>query len=150
MKTSQLLGAVLIILEVASVALFLICGQTMFSLMGTVAPSGGGEIPVVVDEQTQIATLTFKCTPENRGFIAASVNIGFCVTLIDGSYSAKNTTKVYLPSGTQEDVSLTIKVPVEKLREYTDAKGTLDVYTSIRTLNDLVRLDYNSRIEGGG
>ena len=147
MKTSQLLGAVLIILEVASVALFLICGQTMFSLMGTVTPSG--EIPVVVDEQTQIATLTFKCTPENRGFIAASVNIGFGVTLIDGSYSAKNTTKVYLPSGTQEDVSLTIKVPVDKLREYTDAKGTLDVYTSIRTLNDLVRLDYNSKIEGG-
>jgi hypothetical protein len=94
-------------------------------------------------------TLTFKCTPENRGFIAASVNIGFGVTLKDGSYSTKNTTKVYLPSGTQEDVILTIKVPIDKLREYTDAKGTLDVYTSIRTLNDLVRLDYNSKIKGG-
>jgi hypothetical protein len=62
----------------------------------------------------------------------------------------KNTTGVYLPPGTQENVSLTIKVPVEKLREYADAKGTLDIYTSIRTLNDLVRIDYNSKSEGGG
>ena len=149
MKTSRLLGVALIVLEVAGVALFLVSGQTIFSLLGTMTPSGG-EIPVEVDEQTQIATLTFTFTPRNSGLIAANVNVGFGVTLTDGSYSAKNTTGVYLPPGTQKNVSLTIKVPVEKLREYADAKGTLDIYTSIRTLNDLVRIDYNSKSEGGG
>jgi hypothetical protein len=149
LKTSRLLGVALIVLEVAGVALFLVSGQTIFSLLGTMTPSGG-EIPVEVDEQTQIATLTFTFTPRNSGLIAANVNVGFGVTLTDGSYSAKNTTGVYLPPGTQENVSLTIKVPVEKLREYADAKGTLDIYTSIRTLNDLVRIDYNSKSEGGG
>ena len=51
MKTSRTLGIVILILEVASVGLFLICGQTIFSIMGTVTP-GGGELPVVDDPQT--------------------------------------------------------------------------------------------------
>jgi hypothetical protein len=149
LKTSRLLGVVLIVLEFTSVALFLVCGQTIFSLLGTVA-GGGGEIPVVVDQQTQIATLTFTFTPKNGGLIAANINVGFGVTLTDGSFSVKNQTTISLPSGTQQSVSLNIKVPVDKLQEYANAKGTLDIYTSIRTLNDLVKLDYNSKNEGGG
>lgn len=150
MKKSRLLGAALIVLEVAEVVLFLLCGQTIFSLMGTVTPSGGGEIPVVINQQTKVATLTFTFTPRNSGLLAARVDVGFGVTLKDGSYSAKNMTSVYLPPGAQASVSLTINVPMEKLQEYTEAKGTLDIYTSIRTLNDLVRLDYNAKTEGGG
>lgn len=150
MKTSRLLGAALIVLEVAGVVLFLLCGQTIYSLMGTVTPSGGGEIPVVINPHTNVATLTFTFTPRNGGLLAARVDVGFGVTLKDGSYSAKNMTSVYLPPGAQDSVSLTINVPVEKLQEYAEAKGTLDIYTSIRTLNDLVRLDYNAKTEGGG
>jgi hypothetical protein len=149
LKTSQLLSVVLIIIEVTSVALFLVCGQTIFSVMGTVA-GGGGVIPVVVDDKMNIATLTFKFTPKNGGLIAANVNVGFGVTLTDGSFSVKNETTVSLPPGSQQNISLKIKVPVDKLQEYANAKGTLDIYTSIRTLNDLVRMDYNAKSDGGG
>ena len=149
MKTSRLLGVALIILEVAGIALFLVCGQTTFSLLETVMPNGSGEIPISVDQQTQIATLTFTFTPRNSGLIAANVNVGFGVTLTDGSFTVKNATTIYLPPGAEKDVSLTIRVPVDKLQAYADAKGTLDIYTSIRTLNDLVRLDYNAKSEGG-
>jgi hypothetical protein len=149
LKASRLLGFVLLAIEVASMALFLLGGSTIFSLMGTVTP-GGGEIPVVIDEETQVATLTFTFTPRNGGYIDAMVDVGFGVTLTDGSYSVKNTTSVYLKPGVEEDISLTLRVPVEKLREYADAKGTLDIYTSIRTLNGLVGLDYNAFSEGGG
>jgi len=131
------------------VALFLLCGSTIFSLIGTVTP-GGGEIPVEVDEQAQIATLTFTFTPKNSGYLDATVDVGFGVTLTDGSYSVKNTTSIYLPPGVERDVSLTLRVPVDKLRDYADAKGTLDIYTSIRTLNGLVGLSYNAFSEGGG
>jgi hypothetical protein len=149
LKTSRLLGALLIVIEVASVALFLLCGQTIFTLLSTMTPRGS-EVPVVVDEKTGVATITFTFTPRNGGYLAATVDVGFGVTLTDGSYSVKNTTSIYLPPGVEKDVSLSIHVPVEKLKEYADAKGTLDVYTSIRTLNDLVRLDYNALAEGGG
>jgi hypothetical protein len=148
LKISQLLSVVLIILEVTSVALFLVCGQTIFSVLGIVA--SGGEIPVVVDDQTNIATLTFTFTPKNGGLIAANVNVGFGVTLSDGSFSVKNETTVRLSPGTQQNIILKIKVPVDKLQEYANAKGTLHIYTSIRTLNDLVKMDYNSKSEGGG
>ena len=149
MKTSSVLGAVLLILELGSVALFLVCGQTIFSLLGTVT-GGGGEIPVVIDNEAQVATLTFTFAPRNGGLLAAIVGVGFGVTFTDGSYSVKNSTTVYLPPGEGEEVSLSIKVPLDKLQEYADANGTLDIYTSIKTLNDIVRLDYNAKTEGGG
>jgi hypothetical protein len=150
LKSSRVIGALLLNLQVAGIGVFLLCGQTIFSLLSTVTPSGGGEIPVEVDQQTQVATLTFTFTPRNGGLIAARLNLGFGVSLTDGSFSAKNTTSVYLPPGAQENISLTLKVPVEKLQAYSYTKGSLDIYTSILTLNDLVRLDENVKSEGGG
>ncbi len=117
--------------------------------MGSVTPSGGN-LPVVVDEPTQIATITFTFTPQNTGYLAARLNLGFGLTLTDGTFTVKNTTSVYLTPGAQANVDLSIKVPVNKLQEYANAKGTLDIYTSIITLNDLVRINYNSMSEGGG
>jgi hypothetical protein len=149
LKTSQIIGVALIILEVASIGLFLLSGQTIFSLIGSVTPSGS-TLPVVVDEQSQIATITFTFTPHNTGYLAARINLGFGLTLTDGSFAVKNTTSIYLTPGEQQNVDLSIKVPVSKLQEYTNAKGTIDIYTSIITLNDLVRIDYNSMAEGGG
>ena len=149
MKTSQIIGVALLILEVVGLGLFLVCGQTIFSLMGSVTPSGGN-LPVVVDEPTQIATITFTFTPQNTGYLAARLNLGFGLTLTDGTFTVKNTTSIYLTPGAQANVDLSIKVPVNKLQEYANAKGTLDIYTSIITLNDLVKINYNSMSEGGG
>jgi hypothetical protein len=110
----------------------------------------GGVPNVSVDEHTQVVTITFTFTPHNTGYLAARVNLGFGLTLTDGSFIVRNTTSIYLTPGAQQNVDLSIKVPVSKLQEYADAKGTLDIYTSIFTLNDLVRIDYNSKAEGGG
>ena len=144
-----MIGVALLILEVVGVGLFLVCGQTIFSLMGSVTPTGGN-LPVVVDEPTQIATITFTFTPHNTGYLAARMNLGFGFTLTDGSFMVRNTTTLYLTPGSQYTVDLSIKVPVAKIQEYANAKGTLDTYTSIITLNDFVRIDYNSMAEGGG
>ena len=149
MKTSRLLGALLIVLEVASIGLFLVCGQTIFSMMGTVSPSGGGQIPVVVDEATQVATLTYDAAPKNGGLLPVKLGIGFGITLSDGSYTVKNVTTVSLQPGEQWGVSLTLKVPMARLQQYANGAGTLDIYTSYSTLYDLVRLDYNALAEGG-
>ena len=129
--------------------MFLLSGQTIFSLIGTVTPKGGAP-NVSVDEHTQVVTITFTFTPHNMGYLAAHLNLGFGFTLTDGSFTVRNTTSVYLIPGAQQNVDLSIKVPVSKLQEYADAKGTLDIYTNIITLNDLVRIDYNSKAEGGG
>ena len=139
----------MIILEVASVGLLLLSGQTIFSLIGSITPSCSN-LPVVVDEPSQIATITFTFTPHNTGYLAAHINLGFGLTLTDGSFSVKNTTSIYLTPGAQQNVDLSIKVPISKFQLYTNAKGTLDIYTSIFTLNDLVRIDYNSMSEEGG
>jgi hypothetical protein len=143
-----MIGIALLILEIAGIGLFLVCGQTIFSLMDSVTPTGGN-LPVKVDEPTQIATITFTFTPHNTGYLAAKMNLGFGLTLTDGSFTTKNTTTLYLSPGSQQNVDLSIKVPVAIMQEYANAKGSLDIYTSIITLNDLVRIDYNSMSEGG-
>jgi hypothetical protein len=118
-------------------------------MMSTVSPSGGGQIPVVVDEATQVATLTYASEPKNGGLLPVKLGIGFGMTLSDGSYSVKNVTTVSLQPGEQRGVSLTLKVPLARLQQYSDGNGTLDIYTSFSTLSDLVRLDYNALAEGG-
>lgn len=144
-----MLGIVLFIVEIVSVTLFLICGQTIFSLLGTMIENGGGN-PVDMRQQGNVSIVSFTFTPRNGGLLAARVNLGFGLTLKDGSYSTKNTTSVYLPPGVGKTVILTIKVPQDKLQQYSDANGTINIYTSMYTLNDLVRLDYNALAEGGG
>ncbi len=148
MKASRALGIVILILEVASVGLFLVCGQTIFSIMGTVTPRGG-ELPVVEDHQTQTAMLTFTFTPRNTGMLAANVEVGFGLTMTDGSFETMNTTTVSLQPGAERELSLSIRVPLAALQEYSNSGGTLDIYTSIKTLNDIVRLDYYVKSEGG-
>ena len=85
----------------------LVCGQTIFSLLGTVT-QWGGEIPVDEDQQTQTATLTFTFTPRNSGLLAANVDVGFGITITDGSLH-KNTTTINLPPGAERESSLTIR-----------------------------------------
>ena len=149
MKASRVLGIVLLVLEVLSVGLFLVCGQTIFSIIGTVTPPGG-QIPIVEDQQTQTATLTFTFTPRNTGLLSVNLDVGFGLTLTDGSFAVKNTTAISLPPGSAKVVSLTIKVPMSALQEYSNSGGTFDIYTSTKTLYNLVRFDYNSKSEGGG
>ncbi len=149
MKVSRALGIILIILEVISVGLFLVCGQTVFSIIRSVTPPGG-QIPVIEDQQTQTATMTFTFTPRNTGLLAVNLDVGFGLTLTDGSYAVKNTTWIYVPPGVEKDVSLSLRVPLSVLQTYSNTGGTFDIYTSIKTLNDLVRLDYTSKSEGGG
>lgn len=149
LKTSRALGFVILILELASVGLFLVCGQTIFSIMGTATP-GGGELPVLEDQETQTALITFTFTPRNTGLLAANLEMGFGMTITDGSFDTKNTTTVNIQPGAGREVSLSIRVPIEVLQRYANGGGTLDIYTSIRTLNDIVGLNYNVKSEGGG
>jgi len=148
MKASRVLGIVILILEVASLGLFLICGQTIFSIMGTATP-GGGELPVVEDPQSQTAILTFTFTPRNTGMLTANVEVGLGLTMNDGSFETMNKTTANLKPGVGRNVSLSIRVPLEALREYSNAGGTLDIFTSIKTLYDIIRLDYIVKSEGG-
>jgi hypothetical protein len=149
MKTSTALTGLIFFLEVLGILLFVLCGYTIFSILSTVNPSGGGQIPISIDTKTQTATLTYTSKPTNSGFLPANLNIGFGLNLGDESYSAKNVTTVYMGQGKQSEVSLTLKVPLAKLEEYVGGKGTLEIYTSVNTLYGLVKIDYNALTKGG-
>ncbi len=136
-------------MQAAGIGLFLLCGQTILSLLGTVAPSGGGIIPVEIDESAQFATLTYTSFPRNGGLLAAEIKVGFGVDLYDGSYSNRNNTTLYLKPGEERVVSLILRIPVSVLSTYSEAKGYLGIYTDVSTLGGLAGIAYNALAEGG-
>ncbi len=148
-KRSRAIAVVLLVIQAASIGLFLLWGLTTLTILMTVSPSGGGQIPVVVDKAGQTATLTFTSSPRNGGLLPADVSVGFGVSLADGSYDNRNSTSVYLPPGGSGEVSLSLKVPVSVLNIYADAKGHLGIYTNVRTLWGLATLEYDALTEGG-
>jgi hypothetical protein len=149
LKASSALGLIILTAEITGIALLLLCGQTIYSTLRTLTPDGEGEIPVSVDERTQVATLTYTSTPSNGGFLATRLRVGLSLALDDGSYSARNDTSTLLQPGGSSEVKLTLKVPVSTLRQFADGYGRLEVYTSLSTLNDLVTLGLNSKSVGG-
>jgi hypothetical protein len=149
LKASGALGLIILTAEVTSIALLLICGQTMYSTLRTLTPGSGGEIPVTVDERTQVATLTYTSTPSNGGLLATRLRLGFGLTLDDGSYSARNDTSTLLQPGGSSEVKLTLKIPASMLKQLADGYGRFEVYSSLSTLNDLVTLGLNAKTVGG-
>jgi len=137
-----------LVMQAAGIGLFLLTGQTIISLIETLAPSGE-KIPVDINKATQIATLTYMSSPNNRGFLDATVQIGFGLELNDGSYSSRNSTTLHLLPGARGEVSLTLRVPVSVLSTYSDAKGYLGIYTNVRTLGSLAGIEYDALAEGG-
>ena len=149
MKASNALGLLILTSEIALIVLFLLCGQTIYSTLRTLTPDSEGEIPISVDERTQVATLTYTSNPSNGGLLATRLRIGLGLILDDGSYSARNDTSTILQPGDSGEVKITLKIPVSKLRQFADGYGRLEVYTGLSTLNDLVTLGLNAKTVGG-
>ncbi len=149
MKASNALGLIILTAEIAGIVFFLLCGQTIYSTLRTLSPDSEGEIPVSVDERTQVATLTYTSTPSNGGLLATRLRLSLGLTLDDGSYSARNDTSTLLQPGDSGKVKITLKIPVSKLRQFADGYGRLEVYMSLSTLNDLVTLGLNAKTGGG-
>jgi hypothetical protein len=149
MKTSKSLGWIITVVEIVTISLFLLSGQTIFAVMSTVISSGGGTIPMEIDQATGMAKLTFSVAPNNSGYLFAKLNIGFGISSADGSYSVRNMTTTNLDPGMKKNITLTLKVPVDELQRYTKGNGTFDVYMSIKTLYDLAGMDYNMKAQGG-
>jgi hypothetical protein len=149
MKTSKSLGWIINLFEIIILSLLLLSGQTILTIMSSVLSSGGGAIPIEIDQPNGTAKLTFSVTPINSGYILSNLNIGFGISSENESYSFRNTTTVSLEPGVQKNITLTLKVPLEELQRYTNGYGTFDVYMSIKTLYDLAGIDYHMKAQGG-
>ena len=147
LKTSKKLLIIIIILEVTSFTLFLITGQVVYSVLNSTF-SQSGEIPVKIDEKTNIATLIFNLEPRNDGYISSRTVIGISFTTETGE-SYRNTTMISLQPFTKQIVTLTLKLPAVDLNLYSNGKGSLELSTDINTLNDLIGMNYKVKVHGG-
>jgi hypothetical protein len=131
----------MLVVQMGSLLLLLASGQTIFSILNTTF-SRGGTAPIEVDPNTKIATISFEIEPNNSGYLESCVTISVRMISDLQSLTETNTTTFTLEPGSTKKTILTLKLSSDNLQQYTIGEAKLELTTNIRTLNNLVGLEY--------
>ena len=131
----------MLVVQMGSLLLLLASGQTIFSILNTTF-SQGGTAPIEVDPNTKIATISFVIEPNNSGYLESRVTISVKMVSDLQSITDTNTTTFTLQPGTTKKTILVLKLSSDNLQQYTTGEAKLELTTNIRTLNNLVGLEY--------
>jgi hypothetical protein len=129
------------VVQIGSFLLLIASGQTIFSILNTTF-SQGGSAPIEVDPKTKIATISFIIEPNNTGYLESRVTISVRMISDQQSITEANTTTFSLQPGATKKTTLILKISSDKLQQYTTGGAKLELTTDIRTLNNLVGLEY--------
>ncbi len=141
LKRSYLIGNLMLIVQIGSFLLLIASGQTVFSILNTTF-SQGGSAPIEVDPITKLATISFIIEPNNSGYLESHVTISVRMISDQQSITESNTTTFSLQPGATKKTTLILKISSDKLQQYTIGGAKLELTTDIRTLNNLVGLEY--------
>lgn len=130
----------MLVVQMGSFLFLLASGQTIFSILNTTF-SQGGTATIEVDPNTKIATISFVLEPNNSGYLESRVTISVRM-ISDLSITEANTTTFTLQPGATKKTTLVLKLSSAKLQQYTAGEAKLELTTNIRTLNNLVGLEY--------
>lgn len=131
----------MLVVQMGSLLLLLASGQTIFSILNTTF-SRGGTAPIEVDPNTKIATISFEIEPNNSGYLESRVTISVRMISDLQSITKTNTTTFTLEPGATKKAILVLKLSSDNLQQYTIGLAKLELTTNIRTLNNLVGLEY--------
>ena len=131
----------MLVVQIGSFLLLIASGQTIFSILNTTF-SQGGSAPIEVDPITKIATISFIIEPNNTGYLESHVTISVRMISDQQSITESNTTTFSLQPGATKKTTLILKISSDKLQQYTIGGAKLELTTDIRTLNNLVGLEY--------
>jgi len=131
----------MLIVQIGSFLLLIASGQTVFSILNTTF-SQGGSAPIEVDPITKLATISFIIEPSNSGYLESRVTISVRMISDQQSVTESNTTTFSLQPGATKKTTLILKISSDKLQQYTIGGAKLELTTDIRTLNNLVGLEY--------
>jgi hypothetical protein len=148
LRNSKILGYILVVVNLASFVVFGLTAHTIIGVLSSSSPMGS-ESPVIIDASTKLARVSFEMQPKNSGFLEAEVTLGVRIVTSETSLEPGEETSFKLAPGESRKVTLTLTVPEEKLRLYSEGKGSLELATGVKTLYNLARMDYKVRLVGG-
>ena len=156
MKHSDALGVILTAVEVVTVVAFIMGVYTMLAVFSTTMSSSRSQSFEL--EMSDPVVIPIKLTPKNAGFILADRTVGLesemkaTVKLLDEEKEvvAENSTIVTLPPGSNEEVWLELRIPLEDALIYLgeDANVSWETEIEVRTLFNMISFQNTMQMEG--
>ena len=156
MKHSDALGVILTAVEVVTVVAFIMGVYTMLAVFSTTMSTSSSQSFEL--EMSDPVVIPIKLTPKNAGFILADRTVGLesemkaTVKLLDEEKEvvAENSTIVTLPPGSNEEVWLELRIPLEDALIYLgeDANVSWETEIEVRTLFNMISFQNTMQMEG--
>ena len=151
MRAVRVIGVLVAVVQLGTV---LALGLSIYTIYGIASSTASGEamgVEMTYDEATGAGVFRLRALPMNKGFLGADLSIGIGALDEGGNYIARNSTTVRLEAGHWEQVSLSLNIPADLLRDVMqgESEECFEVVLDIRTLFDLVGVSNTMRIQGG-
>ena len=140
MKPSKALGAVILVLQLASVLAFGLAVHAMVDVSMNMAQSEALVIEMEMDEASGQAVVRTAANPRNGGLLGLDIEISLGVTDDEDNFLASDSTQLHLEPGEEKALTLALQLPVWEIQErmFRGEEVFLDLELKFRTLYDLV------------
>jgi hypothetical protein len=138
LKTTKIIGLLIIITQVASLAVF---GLSIYSISGVLSSTFGGALGFEMDfnEVTGVGSLRLEVAPQNPGYLNADFTLGLKLLDGDGVSVASESTSVVLTPGGSETLSMVLEVSRDDYERIAlEGKSSLELFVGLRTLSNLI------------
>ena len=150
MKPSRILGAIITLVQLASVLAFVLSIYTVTAVLSSSMSGEGMDMELNMDESTGVGTLHLELNPNNPGFLETDLTLGLDL-LAEGESIAGDSSSVSLAAGSFETLCLNLTVDAADMeRIMTQGLETsLEISIGLSTLYDLVGISNTIEFQGG-
>ncbi len=143
MKMSKILGGLISVISILSLAAFALGMQSMFSVIQTGIPGGDSRI-----ELDPTKPIIVSVTPTNTGLLDASYYVSMEFVL-NGETVGSDSVELSIPASSQMPTELNIVIPPSALEVGDDPEFQVVTRIKVSSLFDYISFDNTLTIEGG-
>ncbi|MCW4051089.1 MAG: hypothetical protein NWE89_15300 [Candidatus Bathyarchaeota archaeon] len=149
MKSSKLIGLLIIVVQLAGVVALGLGMYTMISVFSTAIPQGENEIVI---QYCDPVIIPFSITPSNPGYLDAELSISMSLIVDGDNEIASDSVIVTIPPQSQVPVNLELSLSQALAEEYLQEGADVDwvIDLQITTLYDLISFSNTITMSGGG
>jgi hypothetical protein len=149
LKTTNVLKAAIVILQLVSFAAFGLSFHTISGILNS-SLTGGMGVEMSFNESTGAGTIKISMSPENIGWIPVEFRVELAAINSDGHYIATDQFEEHMEPGAKSSHTLTLELSPSEVQKMME-EGTvsdLEVILYLRTFYNLVGLYDLLKIEG--
>ena len=149
MKSSQLLGVFIAIVQIGGVIGFAAGMHTMIGVFSSVMSGDGEQIDL---EMTDPVIIPMSLTPRNDGYLEATLYVTLSLVADGDNVIASDSAEVTLMPGEQASIDLELLIPLSTAMQYLQNGSNVDWVTSVEvsSLYDLISFSNTVTMSGGG